>query len=164
MIHEMRTYRLHPGKAPASLRFYEQNGLGIIRRYAKLIGCWTKESGTLSSVVFLWGQRTDQRAKLAQDKDWQAINTARRGLVEDSARSPMRFAPAPSPAPDSMSSASSRRARVTRCSRQAWRTRWWTTWRASCAASHATWWASFARARARDGRRWACPRATPPRR
>ena len=78
MIHEMRAYQLRPGKAPEFLRFYEQNGLGIIGRYAQLVGCWTKESGTLNSVVFLWGyegfgQRTEQRAKLARDKDWQAF-------------------------------------------------------------------------------------------
>jgi hypothetical protein len=78
MIYEQRTYQVQPGKAPEFLRIYEQNGLAIISRYAKLIGCWTKESGTLNSIVFLWGyedfgQRTAQRAKLAQDKDWQAF-------------------------------------------------------------------------------------------
>ena len=43
MIHEMRTYQLHPGKAPEFLRFYEQNGLGIIGRYAKLTTVELKE-------------------------------------------------------------------------------------------------------------------------
>jgi hypothetical protein len=60
------------------LKNYEKNGLAIISRYAKLAGCWTKESGTLNSVVFLWGyedfgRRSAQRGKLAQDKDWQAF-------------------------------------------------------------------------------------------
>jgi hypothetical protein len=55
MIYEMRTYEVPPGKAPEFLKFYEQHGLAIISRYAKLAGCWTKESGTLNSVVFLWG-------------------------------------------------------------------------------------------------------------
>lgn len=78
MICEMRTYQVHPGKAPEFLRFYEKNGLPLISRYAKLIGCWTKESGTLNSVVFLWGyddfgHRSGQRAKLGQDKEWQAF-------------------------------------------------------------------------------------------
>ncbi|HUG77354.1 MAG TPA: NIPSNAP family protein [Burkholderiales bacterium] len=78
MIHEMRTYQLHPGRAPEFLKHYEKNGLAIITRYAKLAGCWTKESGTLNSVVFLWGyedfgRRSAQRGKLAQDNDWQAF-------------------------------------------------------------------------------------------
>lgn len=78
MICEMRTYQVPPGKAPEFLKFYEKNGLPLISRYAKLIGCWTKESGTLNSVVFLWGyedfgHRSDQRAKLGQDKEWQAF-------------------------------------------------------------------------------------------
>ena len=54
MICEMRTYQVQPGKAPEFLKFYEKNGLPLISRYAKLMGCWTKESGTLNSVVFLW--------------------------------------------------------------------------------------------------------------
>jgi hypothetical protein len=78
MIYEMRTYELPPGKAPEFLKFYEKNGLPIIGRYARLAGCWTKESGTLNSVVFLWGyedfgHRSGQRAKLSQDKEWQAF-------------------------------------------------------------------------------------------
>lgn len=78
MIYEMRTYEVPPGKAPEFLKFYEKNGLPIISRYARLAGCWTKESGTLNSVVFLWGyedfgHRSGQRAKLSQDKEWQAF-------------------------------------------------------------------------------------------
>ena len=78
MIFEMRTYQVHPGKAAEFLRFYEKDGLPLISRYAKLIGCWTKESGTLNSVVFLWGyddfgHRSGQRGKLAQDREWQAF-------------------------------------------------------------------------------------------
>jgi hypothetical protein len=76
VIYEMRTYRVQPGKAGEFLKFYEQNGLAVIARYARLAGCWTTESGTLNSVVFLWrydgyGQRSDQRAKLAADPEWQ---------------------------------------------------------------------------------------------
>lgn len=78
MIVEMRTYQVQPGKAAEFLKIYEDNGLHIIARHAKLIGCWTKESGTLNSVVFLWGydsfgHRSEQRAKLAQDTQWQAF-------------------------------------------------------------------------------------------
>ncbi len=78
MIVEMRTYQVQPGKAPEFLKIYQDNGLQIISRYAKLIGCWTKESGVLNSVVFLWtyddfGHRTSQRAKMAQDAEWTAF-------------------------------------------------------------------------------------------
>lgn len=78
MILEMRTYQIQPGKAAEFLKIYEDNGLSIITRYARLVGCWTKESGTLNSVVFLWGydgygHRSAQRAKLAQDPQWQVF-------------------------------------------------------------------------------------------
>ncbi len=75
MIVEMRTYQVQAGKAPEFLRIYQEKGLHIITRYAKLVGCWTKESGVLNSVVFLWayedfGHRSSQRAKMAQDAEW----------------------------------------------------------------------------------------------
>lgn len=75
MIFEMRTYRVQPGKAAPFLKLYQEQGLHIITRYARLMGCWTQESGVLNCVVFLWayddlGHRTSQRAKLAQDPEW----------------------------------------------------------------------------------------------
>ena len=78
MILEMRTYQVQPGRAPEFLRVYEQDGLPIITRYARLVGCWNKESGTLNAIVFLWayddyGHRQAQRAKLASDPEWQSF-------------------------------------------------------------------------------------------
>jgi len=78
MIYEPRTYRVSAGKASEFLKLYEGDGLHIITRYANLVGCWTTESGTLNSIVFLWaygdlGHRTGQRAKLGADPDWQAF-------------------------------------------------------------------------------------------
>ncbi len=78
MIFEMRTYQIQAGKAGEFLRIYQDNGLHIITRYARLIGCWTKESGVLNSVVFVWayddiGHRAAQRAKMAQDEQWNAF-------------------------------------------------------------------------------------------
>ena len=78
MIFEHRTYRVQPGKAGEFLKLYEAEGLPLISRYAKLIGCWTTESGTLNSVVFIWayndfGHRSSQRAKLGQDAEWLAF-------------------------------------------------------------------------------------------
>lgn len=78
MIIEMRTYQIQAGKVPEFLKIYQTNGLHIITRYAKLTGCWTKESGVLNSVVFLWAyddfaHRSAQRAKMAQDAEWAAF-------------------------------------------------------------------------------------------
>lgn len=78
MIYEKRTYRMHPGRVGEFLKFYEENGIGIIGKYAKLVGCWQSESGTLNEVIFIWayddyGHRQSQRAKLAGDPEWQAF-------------------------------------------------------------------------------------------
>ena len=78
MIYEMRTYQVQPGKAAEFLRMYQAEGLPLISRYAKLIGCWVKESGVLNSTVFIWayddfGHRTQQRALLMKDAEWLAF-------------------------------------------------------------------------------------------
>ena len=78
MIYEMRTYQVHAGKASEFLKIYEENGLSIITRYAKLVGCWTKKSGILNSVVFLWAyddfaHRTQRRTELGKDPQWLAF-------------------------------------------------------------------------------------------
>jgi hypothetical protein len=39
MICAQRTYQVHAGKAADFLKTYEANGLGIITRNARLIGC-----------------------------------------------------------------------------------------------------------------------------
>lgn len=78
MLYEMRTYRTQPGKAPEFLKIYEAEGLGVITRYATLVGCWTTESGPLNNVVFIWAyndhaHRSAQRAKLGADPEWQTF-------------------------------------------------------------------------------------------
>lgn len=78
MIYEMRTYQVQPGKAAEFLKMYEAKGLPIISRYARLIGCWVKESGVLNSTVFIWAyddfaHRTSQRAILSRDQEWTAF-------------------------------------------------------------------------------------------
>ncbi len=78
MIYEKRTYRITAGKAPEFLKLYQAEGLHIITRYAKLIGCWVTDSGPLNSVVFIWayddyGHRSAQRAKLGADAEWQSF-------------------------------------------------------------------------------------------
>lgn len=76
MIYEHRTYRVGPGKAPEFLELYETEGLKVITKYAKLVGCWITESGPLNSVVFIWAyddlaHRSAQRAKLSADRAWK---------------------------------------------------------------------------------------------
>ena len=66
------------GTTTRNVRVYQDNGLSIITQYARLLGCWTKESGVLNSVVFLWGyddfgHRSAQRAKMGADPRWQAF-------------------------------------------------------------------------------------------
>lgn len=78
MIYEMRTYQVQPGKAGEFLKMYQEQGLPLISRYARLIGCWTKESGVLNSTVFIWAyddmaHRASQRSKLLQDTEWLAF-------------------------------------------------------------------------------------------
>lgn len=78
MLVEMRTYQITAGKVGEFLQIYEREGLEIISQYARLKGCWTKDSGTLNSIVFCWGyddyaHRAVQRAKLAADPRWQAF-------------------------------------------------------------------------------------------
>jgi hypothetical protein len=73
-----RTYQIQAGRAGEFLKIYEAEGVGIITRYAKPIGCWTKETGVLNSVVFIWAyddfaHRTAQRQKLGQDPEWAAF-------------------------------------------------------------------------------------------
>ncbi|WP_243856750.1 NIPSNAP family protein [Paraburkholderia sp. BL6665CI2N2] len=77
----MRTYQIAAGKTGEFLGIYEREGLGIISQYARLEGCWTKDSGTLNSIVFCWGyedyaHRAAQRVKLAADPRWQASRRA----------------------------------------------------------------------------------------
>lgn len=101
MICEHRTYRVKPGTGPEFLQIYERECLPVITRYARLIGCWQTESGTLNSIVFIWayedlGHRTAQRAKLAKDPQWgPAIATILPYLVhqESAFLAPAAFSP-----------------------------------------------------------------------
>lgn len=75
MIYEMRTYRTKVHATSAFLDVYEKTGIKIISKYAKLVGCWYTESGTLNSIVFIWAyndfnHRMEQRTKLWEDKEW----------------------------------------------------------------------------------------------
>ena len=75
MIYEHRTYRVGPGQLPEFMKIYNESVYPVISKYAKLVGAWSTESGTLNSAVFVWAyddfaHRTEQRAKLAADSEW----------------------------------------------------------------------------------------------
>lgn len=76
MIHELRTYTVHPGKLA---EYIEKSGtIGRpIRgdRYGKLVGYWSTELGALNQVVHVWefadlAVRAAAREGLAQDERW----------------------------------------------------------------------------------------------
>lgn len=78
MFVEERMYTLHPGKVPEYLKLYQEEGMAIQTRILPaLVGYYTSEIGTLNLVVHMWAyedlqQRSEYRAKMAADPDWQA--------------------------------------------------------------------------------------------
>ena len=76
MIHELRTYTLLPKKAPEFVKLTRKVGFEIRSKHSKCLGYWTSEIGDLNQVVHLWeyedfAHRTQTRAALAEDKEWQ---------------------------------------------------------------------------------------------
>ncbi|HSE93040.1 MAG TPA: NIPSNAP family protein [Methylomirabilota bacterium] len=76
MIHELRTYTLHPGKQPEYLKLNAEVGRKVRGdRYGKFEGGWTTEFGTLNQYVHLWAyssldERTRLRGELAKTDEW----------------------------------------------------------------------------------------------
>jgi hypothetical protein len=76
MIHELRTYTLHPGKLGQYLDHVANLAVPIRGdRFGKLLGYWSTELGTLNQVVHLWehadfAARTAARAALAKHERW----------------------------------------------------------------------------------------------
>lgn len=77
MIHELRTYTIHPGRAAEYAELSGSVGRPIRGdRFGKLVGYWTTELGPLSQVVHLWeyadlAARAEARAGLAKDERWR---------------------------------------------------------------------------------------------
>lgn len=77
MVDELRVYRMHPGKVEAYLELSQRIAIPFRKDdYGKLLGFWTVESGTVSSVMNLWrhetlGTREALRAKMAAAEVWQ---------------------------------------------------------------------------------------------
>jgi hypothetical protein len=88
MIVEERIYTLHPGKLPAFLKVYEEQGLAAQRRIlGGLIGHYVTEVGTLNQVVHLWAydspeDRERRRAVLLQDEGFKAYLAAALPLIQ----------------------------------------------------------------------------------
>ena len=76
MIHELRTYTLKPHKTADFLKLTRKVGFELRTKHSKCLGYWTTEIGELNQAVHLWeyedfAHRTQTRAALAEDKEWQ---------------------------------------------------------------------------------------------
>ena len=76
MIHELRTYTLKPHKTSSFLKLTKKVGFELRTKHSKCLGYWTTEIGELNQAVHLWeyedfAHRTQTRAALAEDKEWQ---------------------------------------------------------------------------------------------
>ncbi len=76
-VYELRTYRLHVGKAPEWVGHFKA-GLPVRQKYSRIVGLWTTEVSTLNQVVHLWAyddlrHRAEVRAKTVQDPEWKAF-------------------------------------------------------------------------------------------
>jgi hypothetical protein len=82
MIHELRTYTIHPAKFKDFVALTGKVGIKLRTKYSKLAGYWTTEIGELNQVVHIWeyenfDHRTRVRAALAKDKAWNTKFLAR---------------------------------------------------------------------------------------
>jgi hypothetical protein len=74
-IHELRVYRLHPGKVAAYSEAMRE-ALPLREKHSSPVGYWQVEIGPLNTVVHLWGykdlaHRAEVRKALGEDKAWQ---------------------------------------------------------------------------------------------
>jgi hypothetical protein len=74
-LHELRVYRLYPGKVAASSEAMRE-ALPIREKHSTPVGYWLVEIGPLNTVVHLWGyrdlaHRSEVRRALAADTTWQ---------------------------------------------------------------------------------------------
>ena len=88
MIVEERIYRIRNGCVSRYLKLVRDEGLAIQRPIlGHLIGYFTTEIGTLSTVMHLWGyadlqDRAARRERLAADTSWQAFVPKIAELIE----------------------------------------------------------------------------------
>lgn len=75
MIYEMRTYSIKIGRTQEYLQLFEEKGLPIISKYAKLVGYWYTEIGELNQIIHIWeyesmDKRAENRKALYSDEEW----------------------------------------------------------------------------------------------
>lgn len=76
MIHEYRTYAIHPGQLERYLELAESRVQPIRQdRYGRLVGFWYSEFGKMHQVHHIWeyeslNRRQDDRKELFERKDW----------------------------------------------------------------------------------------------
>jgi NIPSNAP protein len=75
MIHELRTYTLHPAKVLEFIDLTRAVGYPTRTRQSRCAAYWTTEVGELNQAVHLWeyddfAHRTRVRAALAADPEW----------------------------------------------------------------------------------------------
>jgi len=106
MIVEMRTYRLKIGMVPALMKLYQEKGLAIQTRIlGNMVGWYSTEIGAeLNQIVHMWAykdlnDRAERRARLMQDKDWQAYAAEARTMIEHQENRILTPAPWFKPAP-----------------------------------------------------------------
>jgi hypothetical protein len=99
MFVEERIYTLHPGKIPAYLKLYQEEGLAIQTRILPaMVGYYTTEIGPLNVVVHMWAyadlkERAEYRAKLQADPGWQAYVPKVTALIQHQETRVMNPAP-----------------------------------------------------------------------
>lgn len=77
MIDELRVYRMHPGMLDTYLDLSQRIAIPFRKDdYGKLLGFWTVESGTVSSVMNLWrhesiASRESLRARMGEAPVWK---------------------------------------------------------------------------------------------
>jgi len=86
-VYELRTYRTRPGAASEWLEHF--NAIMPVRdNYSKNVGLWQTQIGQLDEVTHMWvyrdlNDRTSVRAKLKEDREWQAFLSKGNPLLLD---------------------------------------------------------------------------------
>ena len=104
MIIEMRTYVLHPGKAPEYLKLFEEEGYDIqVPIFGNLIGYFSTEIGPINQIIHMWGfesheERDRRRAILQSNPEWLAfvkkicplVQSQQNAIIKGASFSPIR--------------------------------------------------------------------------
>jgi hypothetical protein len=86
-VYELRIYRMYPGMAMAWATKFKSY-FPIREKYSRNVGLWVSEAGQPNEALHLWNYpslnaRAETRARLAQDKDWQAYLAEAVPMIQD---------------------------------------------------------------------------------